>query len=46
MVLISPMSTMIKNVTLIKIATYSRQIRLVLISVPHSPPEENSSREA
>jgi hypothetical protein len=45
-VLISPMSTMIKNVTLIKIVTYSRQIRLVLISASHSPPEENSSREA
>jgi hypothetical protein len=31
------MSTMIKNVTLIKIVTYSRQIRLVLISASHSP---------
>src|SRR6516162_3824670 len=31
------MSTMIKNVTLIKIVTYSRQIYLVLISVSHSP---------
>ena len=29
MVLISPMSTMIKNVTLIKIVTYNRQIGLV-----------------
>ena len=37
MVLISPMSTMIKNVTIVKIATYSRKIRLVLISACHSP---------
>jgi hypothetical protein len=37
MVLISPMSTMIKNVTLIKIVTYGRQIRMVLISASHSP---------
>ena len=37
MVLISPMSTMIKNVTLMIIATYGRKIRLVLISASHSP---------
>jgi hypothetical protein len=37
MVLISPMSIMTKIVTLIKIATYGRQIRLVLISASHSP---------
>ena len=37
MELISPMSTMIKNVTLIKIVTYSTQICLVLISACHSP---------
>ena len=46
MVLISPMSTMIKNVTLIKLVTHNRQIGLVLISASHSPPEGNSSREA
>ena len=37
MVLISPMSTMVKNVTLIKIWTYGKKIRLVLISASHSP---------
>jgi hypothetical protein len=36
MVLIRPMSTMIKTVTLIKLLTYGRQIRLVLISASHS----------
>jgi len=46
MVLISPMSTIIKNVTLVKKWTYSRKIRLVLISACHSPPKENSSHEA
>jgi hypothetical protein len=46
MVLIRPMSTMIKNVTLEKLATYSKKIRLVLISASHSPPKENSSGEA
>ena len=37
MVLISLKSIMIKNVTLIKIVTYSRQIRLVFISASHGP---------
>ena len=46
MVLISPMSTIIKNITLVKNWTYSRKIRLVLISTCHCPPKENSSHEA
>jgi hypothetical protein len=37
MVLISQMSIMIKNVTLIAIAAYGRQIRMVLISASHRP---------
>jgi hypothetical protein len=37
MVLISPMSTMIKNVTLVGKMTYRRKIRLVLIWASHSP---------
>jgi len=37
MVLMSPMSTMIKIVTLIWLVTYSKKISLVLISASHSP---------
>src|SRR6516164_7838134 len=37
MVLISPMSARTRNVTLMNIMTYSRQISLVLISASHSP---------
>jgi hypothetical protein len=41
MVLISPMSTMIKNVTLMIIVTYGRKNRLMLISASHSPRRKN-----
>ena len=41
MVLISPMSTMIKNVTLMIIVTYGRKNRLMLISASHSTGRKN-----
>jgi len=37
------MSTMVDDVTQRENTTYSRCSRLVLISVRHSPPEENSA---